>query len=414
VFYYGEDIYLDSLIILNPLWITKAIYCIFDDEAVSKKNGLISTIEIKRVWGDRLFIDHSAQLISIMRKFNICYEIEAGKSYLIPQLIKDKKIDSNLTSDFDFIVSYDYKFMPKGIISILINNLYEYIDGNNYSKDRILFARDANTILLEEKYYDRQINCYIQGTNYLPLFFLIRDTISKLKNQFPNIEFTEKISCQCFECKRARSIINTGFFEVDFLRRKTNNGANFVDCQKSAESVEISGMLGLFDFLSPNRHTKASFCELVVGKVLGEIFPPTDIKRGFQFKENGWEYDFVIIDKKNKEYVIIEVKAQNSKNPIEVGSDSKEQGTLRWFFESKFPYIEKRILSSQHPMFEGYVFKASYFSLSGFTGDSVSYFASHDKLTPSRLELFYDRTKMEHLLTTNNMGQEKKELKRFT
>src|SRR5260370_5090496 len=98
ILYFRDDFVLSNLIVLKPNWVAKAISRILDDEATSRKQGILLHSDLPRIWA----VDEDGQpyeshlypiFLRLMERFYLSYQIEAdtlgdhSTSSLIPQLL---------------------------------------------------------------------------------------------------------------------------------------------------------------------------------------------------------------------------------------------------------------------------------------------------------------------------------------
>ena len=126
--------------ILNPLWLTNAVYRIINSRKIAEEEGVVKLEEITDVLNS---IDHKDEkkifeykkrhnkfIIDIMREFELCYEIER-EVYIIPNLLPKKEPE---IADFDeenaAKVKLDYGFLPHAVFIRLLVKLNELSDPN--------------------------------------------------------------------------------------------------------------------------------------------------------------------------------------------------------------------------------------------------------------------------------------------
>jgi internalin A len=114
--HFQDDPVLKNWVILKPEWATTAVYAVLDSPEVRRNWGRFSQIELERIWIDTKYSDMRDELLQLMLRFKLCYEIpNCPKTYIAPQLLS-----SNQPKDaFDYHIGdltlrYEYDFMPKG------------------------------------------------------------------------------------------------------------------------------------------------------------------------------------------------------------------------------------------------------------------------------------------------------------
>ena len=136
ILHFHEDPALADFVVLNPQWATKAVYEIMKHEEVANHNpGRFDRAMLRKVWTDCHFSDEEqGKLLNLMLKdnFEVCFKAtENGQEiFIVPQLLPSAR-----PAGFDWQsekttlrYTYQYPFMPKGIIGRLIVRLHEDIE----------------------------------------------------------------------------------------------------------------------------------------------------------------------------------------------------------------------------------------------------------------------------------------------
>ena len=64
-----------NCVILNPHWATEAVYLILFDEKVIDQAGEFDVSDIERIWNDPKYKYKHADLLELIIKFELCYEL---------------------------------------------------------------------------------------------------------------------------------------------------------------------------------------------------------------------------------------------------------------------------------------------------------------------------------------------------
>ncbi|MBN2824982.1 MAG: leucine-rich repeat domain-containing protein, partial [Campylobacterales bacterium] len=81
-----KELELLDTFVLNPIWVTEAVYKIINDKEVIANKGGFSATMLQRILHEDKFPHHKFLfIVDVMKKFEVCYQIEK-ESYLIPSL----------------------------------------------------------------------------------------------------------------------------------------------------------------------------------------------------------------------------------------------------------------------------------------------------------------------------------------
>jgi small GTP-binding protein len=125
--HFQDEPALKPLLILKPEWGTTAAYKVLDNTQIRHNLGHFTTTDLEQLWTDD-YADYRQELLELMRKFKLCYEIPRQRHhYIAPQLLSENQPCYDWDQDQNLRLRYEYEFMPKGILSRLIVELHEYI-----------------------------------------------------------------------------------------------------------------------------------------------------------------------------------------------------------------------------------------------------------------------------------------------
>ncbi len=113
--------------ILNPEWITEAVYKVIGNETLKKRHGLVKPADIHRILQDMKNPAGSDELIiNVMRRFSHLYDSDDGRMF-IPLLLEDRepKLDWPMDS-LRFV--YEYPVLPAGLIPSFIARMHRFHD----------------------------------------------------------------------------------------------------------------------------------------------------------------------------------------------------------------------------------------------------------------------------------------------
>lgn len=240
--YFHDDIFLQDIVILNPEWTTHGVYKILDSNI---EKGQFDKADVRNIWSaDLRYKYNQSALLALMKKFEICFEINDAGRYIAPQILSKETpvIQWSYTGDnLSFVFEYD--FMPKGIISNFIVKRHIDIVGNVYWRYGVFIEWNETQALIVEEYHLRKISITIHGKNKSQFLVIIRNTISEIHKKYHNLKFNEKIGCVCDGCKKAKSPY---FFETSRLDIANNKNVDLVQCQSTFDDIKLSRLFNLY------------------------------------------------------------------------------------------------------------------------------------------------------------------------
>ncbi len=191
--------------ILNPLWLTNAIYQIINSAVITQKQGFFSVSDLitefnKEAHEGKIDRNTSIKLpfiLALMKEFELCFNL-TDDTYIIPELLPVEQPFFQFPKEsisLKFIVEYP-KFFPPSIFPRLIVCLNEYIyDNNMWRTGMILHEKERFKIVayISSDRLDRKIYIEIVGEDRRNFLTIIRQAINSINKTFQDIEIIESI-----------------------------------------------------------------------------------------------------------------------------------------------------------------------------------------------------------------------------
>jgi internalin A len=191
---------LEDTHVLNPKWVTEAVYRIINSEILSECKGLLrlgSLKEILKKKNDKDYDYPTSQykyIIGLMKKFELCYEID-GNIVLIPDLldVQEPQFDFNYDSSLRFVIEYD--FLPRSILPRFIVKMNKNIKGELRWRTGVVLE-DINfgsTAVIRADNEAKKIYIYVNGEQRRDFLATILYFFREINNSFEKLAFIEKV-----------------------------------------------------------------------------------------------------------------------------------------------------------------------------------------------------------------------------
>jgi internalin A len=186
--------------VLEPKWITEAVYKIINAKELSESKGILKLDLLNNILSpqkpdDRYYPPNRyPYIINLMKKFELCYEIDTS-SVLIPQLLNVQKpsIEFDYNNTLNYFIEYD--FLPKSVMPRFIVNMRNDITGELrwrtgvVLEDQIFECR----ALIEADERDKRIYVNVSGDLKRDYFAIIRYALLSINLSFEKIRAIEKV-----------------------------------------------------------------------------------------------------------------------------------------------------------------------------------------------------------------------------
>ncbi len=195
-----EDIDLGDTHVLEPRWVTEAVYKIINSRKLAAANGvlpldLMETILKKRKKDDYEYPEDKYRfIVQLMRKFELCYRLDTG-DILVPDLleVEEPEFDFDYTSSLKFILEYDY--LPKSVMPRFIVRRHADIKNNlQWRTGVVLEDNEFHAVaVVKADERDRKITIHVNGQQKRDYFAIVRKTLNGINATFEKLKTTELV-----------------------------------------------------------------------------------------------------------------------------------------------------------------------------------------------------------------------------
>jgi len=217
--YFPDVPVLAKTLMLKPSWATEAVYRVLDDRAVQLQTGRFTLADVQRIWQTPKKVRHCRfadclmqhqwqpadyqhmhhELLAMMQKFELCYELPNGAGYIAPSLleVESKKYDF---PPGGLVILYDYTgFMPKGLTGHLLVRRFEWIEDQRTRAWRygaVLTYRNTRAEIIENR-ERREFSIRLSGDNCRDMATVLMDELDTIHGRFKDLDLKISIPCQC-------------------------------------------------------------------------------------------------------------------------------------------------------------------------------------------------------------------------
>lgn len=186
--------------VLEPKWITNAVYKIINSEELAQSKGVLKISRLDDILKKKTKTDYRyppnkyRYVIDLMMKFELCYEIDSD-TVLIPDLLKSQEpsFHFDYAQSLKFLIEYD--FLPKSVMPRFIVKMHKDIKNNlKWRTGVVLEDKDLYaTAVIKADIRDKKIYIYVNGEQKRNYFSVICRTLKDINESFEKLEFVELI-----------------------------------------------------------------------------------------------------------------------------------------------------------------------------------------------------------------------------
>ena len=242
-----NELDLDDTHVLEPKWVTEAVYKIINSEKLALNHGLLKLSDLKEILAkkkdDRYTYPRKMHkyIVNLMKKFELCYSINP-EEILVPDLLEVQEKD--FTFDYDsalrFVIEYD--FLPRSIMPQFIVRMHEEIKDDLRWRTGVVLENNAysSTAVVKLDYVAKKIFIYVQGQLKKEYLSVIRHKFLAINSSYEKIGAMEMVPCICSVCQKSPE---PEYRKYETLIRFRAKPIKKVHCSKSAEPVLVEELL---------------------------------------------------------------------------------------------------------------------------------------------------------------------------
>ena len=197
-----KEFHLQDTHVLEPKWITNAVYKIINSEILSTGKGVLELRRLGEILkakkGEKTAYtyppDKYKYIFQLMKKFELCFPIDEDK-ILVPDLLEvgEPVIDFPYTGALKFSISYN--FLPKSVMPRFIVRSHKDIKNKlSWRTGVVLENKGFNaTAVVKADQREKIINIYVTGTQKRDYFAHILHTFREINDSFEQIEVDERV-----------------------------------------------------------------------------------------------------------------------------------------------------------------------------------------------------------------------------
>ena len=240
--HFQDDSTLKHYVILKPEWGTTAVYKVLDSQTVKQKLGCFTKENLKDIWKSGEYADMRDELLQLMMRFKLCYEIrDRHDIYIAPQLLSIEKADYTWDDRNNLILRYTYTFMPKGIITRFIVETHPSIEQQKLVwKNGVVLNKNETRAEVIENYNQREIKIRVAGNRKKELMAVITHELEKIHNSYERLQYQTLVPCNCEKCEGSQTPYS---YPLNELRDFLDHSAYLIQCRKSFQMVNVRRLI---------------------------------------------------------------------------------------------------------------------------------------------------------------------------
>ncbi|MBD2020802.1 leucine-rich repeat domain-containing protein [Leptolyngbya sp. FACHB-36] len=239
--HFQDDPLLKRSVVLKPQWGTDAVYKVLDNKTVERNFGRFNRRDLVAIWKHPSYLQMQDELLQIMVKFRLCYQIPHTDDYIAPQLLSVSPPAYEWDDRQNLLLRFTYEFMPKGILTQLIVAMHRSIlDQTAVWRSGVILVDGETKAEVIETYNRREIRVRVAGRDKKRWLDIVTHELDKIHASYKRLKYQKLIPCNCSTCKPQQ---NPHFYDFEVLRRFIDDRQPHIQCQRSYEMVNVVSLI---------------------------------------------------------------------------------------------------------------------------------------------------------------------------
>ncbi len=206
VVYFEKLLHLNTYV-LNPRWLTNAVYRVINSDELKEKKGIITFDELEGIFQKNknpypVPKDKYGFIMEAMREFELAYILNKDQPtvemiYLIPDLLEsDEPADLNFDKTGALIrFRFSFPFLPTSIMARFIVRMADDIDGDLRWRSGVVLSNSTfeSRALVTANNDQRLIHVWAKGGQQRDYFAVIRNHFHRIFSSYANFEYDEQV-----------------------------------------------------------------------------------------------------------------------------------------------------------------------------------------------------------------------------
>ena len=228
--HFQDDPLLNKTLILKPQWGTDAVYKVLDNQTVRRKWGRFTKQDLANIWQEQEYENARDELLQLMIKFKLCYQIPNKDIYIAHQLLKENQPTYKWQETNNLILRYTYQFMPKGILTQFIVAMHQHIWQQQYVwKSGVILEKEETFAEVIEYYGKREIKIRVVGKQKRDLLTTVTYELDKIHDSYQRLKYNKLIPCNCQQCQNNQAPY---FYQYNQLKERIAYNRLEIECGK--------------------------------------------------------------------------------------------------------------------------------------------------------------------------------------
>lgn len=237
--YFQEDPLLSRTVVLKPEWGTAAVYRVLDDPQIVANQGVFGPEDLERVWHEPIYEPVRDELVRLMAKFSLCFQVPTSDRFVAPQLLSQVRPAYPWDDRGGLTLRYEYDVMPKGVVRRLIVDLHDLIEDKAVWRNGVVLRYESGRAEVIEDYRRRRLQIRLGARNTRVMISIVDRALNLIHRSYPDLRFERLRPCNCDVCRVAEEPTMFSVRELEDFAR----AGDPIQCRSSHRLVDAAVLL---------------------------------------------------------------------------------------------------------------------------------------------------------------------------
>jgi small GTP-binding protein len=189
------DLPLRDTNVINPRWLTRGVYQIVNSPELVSTGGILDTACMGRLLPKKIYPPEKHHfLIEIMKKFELCYQLDSHH-VLLPALLPIEEPSISVPDEPSVRFAIEYDFLPKSVLPRLIVRMHHDIEDNLQWRTGVVLkatSLGAKAIVRQDE-AERRILIVAYGDLRREYLGIVAHALREINDSFEKIDAVEKV-----------------------------------------------------------------------------------------------------------------------------------------------------------------------------------------------------------------------------
>jgi small GTP-binding protein len=191
---YSDSLNLDRTYVINPEWVTNAVYEIIRSEHLKNSNGILKLDDLSKILDPMVYKkEQYSWIIALMERFEVCFSFDKNE-VLIPAVFENLEPEIHFEDYEDgYRLRIIYEFLPKSVISKFMVRTKDMIKDNLYWRDGVILEYESVTAVVKVDELKNSVDIYLlnNGTYSRDFLNIIRREFKAISEN--KLKYNERI-----------------------------------------------------------------------------------------------------------------------------------------------------------------------------------------------------------------------------